>query len=134
MKKCLIRMAITPIGMVLCIIAGFAAWSLWHGNTGREYVPQGIIAMIFILLLAVVLRRAARWRVADFILGLLVAEVITLIVISHFSGFTWGEIFEPFNLGWLLSISAFIAPSWILGFGLGSFWRWYWEKYAKRVA
>ncbi len=134
MKKGVIRMALAPVAMLLCVVVGFTVWSLWHGETGREYVPQGILAMILILLLAILLRRAAHWRGVDFLLGLLLAEVVIFIIICHFTGFVWGELLDSFNLGWLLSVSAFIAPPWILGFGLGSLWCWYSGKHAKRAA
>ena len=127
MKTCLIRAAIAALGMFLCAVVGVFAIPL----TGRDYSLHAITAAILILLLAVVLRRTARWRVLDFIAGLLAAEAVTLIIIDHFTGFGWLQLLDPCNLNQLVDINWFIGLPWVLGFGLGSFWLWLSEKHAK---
>ncbi len=134
MKTCLIRASMAALGIFLCAVIAIFTPPLWEGAGVSDFRPQGTKMAFLILVLAAVLRIKNRWRAAEFVLGLLAAEAVTLMIISYFSGFTWGEIFELFNLRYLLSISLFIAPPWILGFGLGSLWLWYREKYAKRVA
>lgn len=133
MKTCLIRAVTAALGMFLCAVATYMTPPLWEGVSGRDFRPQAAKMAFLILLLAVFLRKKARWRVADFALGLLAAEAVTLTIISHFSGFTGREVFEPFNLRWLLDVSMFIAPPWLLGLGLGSLWLWLSEKNAERA-
>jgi hypothetical protein len=127
MKTYLIRAAMAALGMFLCAVVGAFAIPL----TSRDYSLHARTAAILILLLAVVLRRAARWRVLDFIAGLLAAEAVTLIIIGHFSGYAWLDLFHSYNLRWLRDMNLFIVPPWLLGFGLGSLWLWLSEKYAR---
>lgn len=139
MKTHLIRAAIAALGMFLCAVVGFFAPPLWQSTSGRDARPY-ITMAVLILILAVVLRRGFRWRVADFILGLVAAQVVIVAVIVYFadifSGFTWSQL-PMFMLQaahsilmWLVFANAFIGLPWLLGFGLGSLWLWLSEKYA----
>ena len=75
---------------------------------------------LLIFLLAAVLRRWRRWAIVDFIGAFICAELFTLCVIGHFSGFTWLEIFDDFNLGWLCLMSGFVGLPWLIGLLVGS--------------
>ncbi len=126
MRTCLIRATIAALGMFLCAVVGAFAIPL----TGRDYSLHARTAAILILLLAVVLRRTARWRVLDFITGLLAAEAVTLIIIDHFSNFGWLQLLDSYNLNQLVYVNWFIGLPWVIGLGLGSLWLWLSEKYA----
>ena len=122
MKSRLIHTGIAALSMILCAAASYLASPLWHGISGRGFYPEATTMAILIFLLAVVFRRAFRWIVLDFILGLLIVEVITLAVIADVSGLTGLETFDSFNLLWLAFMNLFIGLPWLLGYGLGSLW------------
>lgn len=130
MKTCLIRTAMAALGMFLCAVVGFFAPPLWEGVSGRDFRPQAMLTALLIVLLAVILRRGFHWRVADFIFGLLAAEFVTLCIIGHFTGYTWLQVFDPFNLQQLVYTNRIIGLPWFLGFGLGSLWLWLSERHA----
>jgi hypothetical protein len=121
-KKRLIHVAAASSAMVLCTAAGLAAPPLWHGVSGRDFRPQATMVAILILIVGIALRRGLRWPASDLILGLLLPEIITLSIIAKFSGFTWLEMFDPFNLWWLAYMNEFIGLPWLLGLGIGSLW------------
>jgi len=75
---------------------------------------------LLILLVAIVLRVGFRWPVSDLLASLVCSEIFTLFVIAHFSGFTWLELFDRFNLSWLGRMTIFIAGPWLGGLFLGS--------------
>ena len=125
MKTHLIRAAMAALGMFLCAVVGFFASPLWQAVSGRGYYRElagALLTALLVLLLAAVLRRAVRWRVGDFILGLLATEVIALFVFTHFTGCHW-------SMPWLV-MNLFIGLPWLLGFGLGSLWLMFSEKHA----
>jgi hypothetical protein len=120
MKSRLLRTAIAAVGMILCAAAALFSPPLWQGVSGRDFRPAATTMAILILAFAVAVRGWFRWRFWDFVLGLAAVEFITLLVIAHFSGFTSLELFHWFNLDWLGVMTVFIAPPWLLGFGIGS--------------
>ena len=120
MIKLLTHAAIGTSAMIACVL--LAAWlpPFWQGVSGRDFRPWGTTAAVLILVVALTLRAVFRWQTADFLLSTLVAEIVTLCVIAHFTGFTWLEIFDRFNLSWLLTVSVLTAVPWLLGFLFGS--------------
>jgi len=131
MKTHLIRAAIAALGMFLCAVVGCFALLLLQGVSGRSSLPF-ITTAVLILILAVVLRRGFRWQVADFILGLVAAQVIMVPVIVFladlFSGFTWSQLpmfmlkAALITLMWLAFANVVVGLPWLLGWGLGSLW------------
>lgn len=123
MKSRLINTVLATLSMILCAAAsGYLAPLLWHGISGSGFYPPAMTMAILIFLLAVVFRRAFRWIILDFILGLLIVEVITLAVIADVTGLTGLETFDYANLLWLAFMNLFIGLPWLLGYGLGSLW------------
>jgi hypothetical protein len=129
MKRRLIHTAIAVVTMILCAFIP----PLWQGVSDRDFRPQATTMAVFILLLAIVFRRAFRWQFLDFILGLVAVEFLTLWIIAHFSGFTGLELFHRFNLSWLALMSIFAGLPWLAGFGLGSLWLRFSHRHAKNA-
>jgi hypothetical protein len=119
MKSRLFHTAVAVLGMILCAYAGFLTTPLWHLTNGRDIRPQATTTGVLILVFAVVVRRAFRWRASDFILGLLAVEAIVIRLIAHVSGLSG---FEALDLSWLAFINLFIGLPWLLGLGAGSLW------------
>src|SRR5262245_19247302 len=120
MKTHIAHTAAATLAMILCAVAAIFIPPFWQGVSGRDFRPQATTMALLILLLAVLLRGWRRWLVAEFIAALLCAELFTLGVIGHFSGFTWLELFDRFNLSWLATMSMFIAVPWLVGQFIGS--------------
>lgn len=122
MKTHIIRTTIGMLAMILCAVTATFLPQLWQGVSGRDFRPWGAMVAILIFLVAVVLRAGFRWLVAELFASVVCAEVFTLCVIAHFTGFTWLEIFDRFNLSWLGTMSVFIAVPWMAGLLVGSLW------------
>jgi hypothetical protein len=120
MKTHTIHIVAATLLMIMCAVAAALLPPLWQGVSGRDFRPQSTTMALLILLLAAVLRAWRRWPVVEFIGALVCAELFTLCVIGHFSGFTWLEIFDSFNLWWLGRMSVFVGLPWLLGLFLGS--------------
>lgn len=108
--------------VLMIVLAFFAAFlpRWWPGVSGRDFRPWGASLAALIFVLAVFLRAALKWEGAVFGVSLLCIEVFALGVISHFTGFVWLEIFDPFNLRWLAVMNVFFAAPWAIGFLFGS--------------
>ena len=120
MKTHLIHIVAATLAMILCAVAAALLPTLWQGVSGRDFRPQLTTMAALIFLLAAVLRAWRRWPVVEFIGTLVCAELFTLGVIGHFSGFIWLELFDSFNLSWLRTMSVFIAVPWLVGLLVGS--------------
>ena len=120
MKTHIIRILTATLELILGAVAAGFLPPLWHGVSGRDFRPQSTTMALLIFLLVAVLRRWRRWPIADFVGALICAELFTLCVIGHFSGFTWLEIFDSFNLWWLGTMSVFVGLPWLLGLLVGS--------------
>jgi len=108
--------------MFLCAAGGLFMPVLWHASSGRDFRLQAAIMAVLMAGCAVAFRRGRRWHLLEFILSLVVVEVLMLAIIAHFSGFTGRELFHWFNLNWLGGMSAFVALPWLAGLGVGSDW------------
>jgi hypothetical protein len=120
MKTHIIHIIVATLLMILCAVVAAFLPPLWQGVSGRDFRPQSAMMGILILLLAAVLRVWRRWPVVEFLGAVVCAELFTLCVIAHFSGFTWLELFDSFNLSWLGTMSVFIAVPWLAGLLVGS--------------
>jgi hypothetical protein len=114
------RFSVAIVAMVACAGAALFIPSLWPGVSGRDLRPPATTLALLIMVLAVVFRWGRQWDIWDFLFIAVGSEFVTLLIISHFSGFTWLELFHWFNLHWLLFMTAFTVVPWFLGFGLGS--------------
>jgi len=92
---------------------------LWSGISGRDFRPQAVNAGILIFILSFVLRYKLHWKISHMLISLIPTQLIILLCISYFSGFTGLELFHWFNLHWLLSIDLFICVPWGLGIIVG---------------
>jgi hypothetical protein len=120
MKTHIIHIVVGTLLMILCAAAAAFIPPLWQGVSGRDFRPQSATMALLILVLASLLRAWRRWPLIEFIGALVCAELFTLCVIAHFSGFTWLELFDSFNLSWLDTMSVFIAVPWLVGLLIGS--------------
>jgi len=75
---------------------------------------------VLIFVVGIVLRGGLRWPAVDLFIAFVCAEFIALCVIAHFSGFTWLELFDAFNLKWLAAMTVFVGVPWLLGLATGS--------------
>ena len=75
-----------------------------------------------LLVLSVLFRGRLGWRLLNLIIALFLVEIITLIIIGHFSGYTGYKILDSFNLEWLAYMNLFTGLPWLLGLGAGSIW------------
>ena len=116
----LLHTFIATVLFIACSVVANFLPPLWQGVGGPNFRPQATTMAILILLSAVALRARLRWPAVDFVASLLCAEVVTLCVIAYFSGFTWLEIFDSFNLSWLAGMNVFIGAPWLLGLLIGS--------------
>jgi cytochrome bd-type quinol oxidase subunit 1 len=113
--KLLIRAVIANGILLLCILLANALPGLWSGEGGRDFVPQAFTAGLLILLSSTVLRYKSKWPVSHMIFSLFPTQVIILAGISSYSGYTGKELFNSFNLGWLLHIDLLLCIPWIAG-------------------
>jgi hypothetical protein len=120
MKTHIIHIIVATLLMILCAVVAAFLPPLWQGVSGRDFRPQSAMMGILILLLAAVLRVWRRWPLVEFLGAVVCAELFTLCVIAHFSGFTWLQLFDSFNLSWLGTMSVFIAVPWLTGLLVGS--------------
>lgn len=112
--------------MFLCaLVAGavVAFVPIWPGLSGRDFrVPGGIMAALMCAV-AIVLYGRLRWPAIDLLASLVGAEAVALCLIALFSGLTGFQLFDPFNLWWLGTISLFIVPAWLAGLFVSGFMR-----------
>ena len=120
MKTHIIHIIVGTFLTILCAVVAAFLPPFWQGVSGRDFRPQSAMMGILILLLAAVLRVWRRWPVVEFLGAVVCAELFTLCVIAHFSGFTWLELFDSFNLSWLGTMSVFIAVPWLTGLLVGT--------------
>jgi hypothetical protein len=105
--------------IAVAVIAAFLPrW--WPGVSGRDFRPWGVAMAAFIFGLAIFFRAVLKWEGGVFGASLLGVEIFTLCVISHFTGFVWLEVLDPFNLRWLAVMNVFFAAPWAIGFFVGS--------------
>jgi hypothetical protein len=122
MKTHIVHIVAATFLMILCAVVGALLPPLWQGISGRDFRPQAATMALLILLLAAVLRAWRRWPVVEFIGALVCAEFFTLGVIGMFSGYTWLEVFDSFNLRWLGMMSVYVGVPWLVGLILGTLW------------
>ena len=107
--------------IIVCVIIGSFLPGLWTGEGGRDFRPQALNAGILILIASIILRYKFKWQSLQMLIALLPTQLIILLCISYFSGFTGTEIFDSFNLLWLLFIDLFVVVPWIIGIFIGNF-------------
>ncbi len=116
------RLAISTLALLPCAGMAIILPPLWEG-VGRDLRPVATNFAVLTFFLATGLRWRLGWDFLDFMLTALSIEAISLLIISHFSGFTGLEVFHWFNMEWLKDMSRFTILPWFLGFGVGSL-RW----------
>jgi len=120
MRLLLVRSAIANLAFVLCILVASLLPGLWEAESGRDFIPQAVNASVLILIVAFSLRRRSRWPLSHLLAALIPTQIILLLGISAFSGYTGTHILDTFNLEWLLTLDLFIALPWVIGVTVGS--------------
>jgi hypothetical protein len=120
MKTHIIHIAVGTLLMILCAVGAVFIPPLWQGAGGRDFRPQAFTMALLIFALASLLRAWRHWPMSEFIGAFLCAEFFTLCVIAHFSGNTWLQILDRFNMLWLGWMSLFVGLPWLLGLVVGS--------------
>ncbi len=118
--KISLRLIIANAAMFMCVVAGSFLPGLWSGVSGRDFRPQAVNVGILILVVSFLLRYRSKWPILQMLLCLVPTQLIILLCISYFSGFTGWELFNAFNFDWLLFIDLFIAAPWIVGIFIAS--------------
>ena len=116
----LLRLIISNMAMFICVLIGSFIPGMWTGVSGRDFRPQAINASILILVTSCFLRYKYKWPILEMFLFLIPTQFIILLFISYFSGYVWSEIFNEFNIQWLLYIDLFVCIPWITGIIIGS--------------
>ena len=115
LKAHIIHILIGTLAMIICaVLASF----LLPG--GRDFRPTAIMMAFMILIVAAILRAGFRRTAVELFACLFCAEFFTLCVIAHFPGCSGFEIFDSFNLSWLMTMSIFIAVPWSVGLLTGN--------------
>ena len=122
----LIRLPIANAALVICFLIGNFLPGLWKGAGGRDFLPQAFNTAILILATSFLTRYKLKWATLHMILCLIPTQLIVLLCISYFSGYTVFQIFSSLDLfhdflQWLLLVDLFVATPWIIGICVGSF-------------
>jgi hypothetical protein len=122
MTQRLAQMGIAVVGILLCAVVANLMPPLWPGVSGRDFRPQEIVMAVMLFILSALLRGAAKWHWVNLVAALAIVEIITMAIISYFTGYTGAEIFDSSNLEWLAFMNKYIGLPWLLGLGIGSLW------------
>ena len=122
MKHRLVQICIAVIGILICAVVANVLPPLWPGVSGRDFRPQAIVMGIMLFILSTLLRGAAKWHWVNLVAALAIVEIITMAIISYFTGYTGLETFDTSNLQWLAFMNKYIGLPWLLGLGIGSLW------------
>ncbi len=112
MKQRITNTAVGTGGILLCYVVAYGFWCLLPLQ-GPVLLSLGILGVL-VVLFGLYLRRAAGWAVWDFLFSLAGAEVIAGCVVL----FLYLPFAEPWR--WFARVTLFVAPSWALGYGLGT--------------
>jgi len=121
------QLVIANAVIALCIGIAARLPGLWTGSGGRDVIPQALTAAILILVVSTFIRIKLKWRNLNMILYLIPLQMLVLIGMSYFSGYSVLRIVFSFDLlldffQWLLLVDLFIAMPWVVGVFTGSFW------------
>lgn len=119
LKKRLAR-GLLGIAMALSVAIGLITPTFWGDDSGRDFRPQATVMAILFVLAGSAFRGIARWDLKDFATSLIIANLVTLAAIGHFSGYTGSRMLDSFNLWWLVLMNIFIGLPWAVGFWAGS--------------
>ena len=119
MKRTVVHSLVAWLGMLLCVLASVAAWTVLDpSGRGGQNVPT-VAVLLFVF--AVVLRVHFDWPFRDFIVAYSLALATLLYVISRVSGIRGA--FNPFNLRFLLFFGFVVCIAWFGGLIAGTTWR-----------
>jgi hypothetical protein len=113
-------MFVASTGIGICILLTAAVQWLGLGNRGRDVIPLLAVLGILICLYGVWVRFRWEWSLADFLIGLLPAEIVTLLIIAHLTGSNDYYGLDLKNLPWLVFANGFVGVPWLLGYAFGS--------------
>ena len=121
MKTLLGRTVVATVCLLLCVAVGlFLLPAVWQGVSARDFRPSAANADALIFILALAFRVWLQWSIRDLLVGLLPFEVILLLCIAYFSGYTGLDIFDRFNLSWFFGLNLFVGLPWLAGIAIGS--------------
>jgi hypothetical protein len=122
MKSRLAQIGLAIIGILLCAVAANIIPPLWPGVSGRDFRPQAVVMGILLFIMAALLRGRLKWHWINLIAALAIIEIITLAIISYFTGYTGLETFDTSNMQWMVFMNKYIGLPWLAGVGLSSLW------------
>ena len=88
--------------------------------SGRDFTPSPVMVMALLFLTAATLRAGLRVGLTEFAAVILIIATITLLIISHFTGFTGREFLDEDNLRNLAEVTYATTLPWAVGAGVGS--------------
>jgi hypothetical protein len=103
------------IVIILCVVIGSFIPLLWGHQGGRDFRQEAAASAFLILFASAFFYGRLRWKLTNLLIALLIIEILTLFIIGDFSGYSGFEIFDSFNLDWLLYLNIFIGLPWLLG-------------------
>jgi hypothetical protein len=113
MKQRLIKAATGTGGIALCALFAHGV-SFILAPRGPLGLSSGLLGVL-VTLLGLQLRRTTKWQLSDFLFSLAGAEVVAALVAALLS------LLPPADgWRWFARTTLFIAPPWILGYGLGT--------------
>lgn len=123
--KMFIRLVIVNAAMVICFVIANLLPGLWTGMGGRDFRPQAFNAAFLILAASIAMRYKFKWPISHMIICLIPTQLIVLISVSYFSGYSLFQLLGSFDLfydflQWLLFVDLYIGVPWIIGVFIGS--------------
>jgi hypothetical protein len=119
---CVFRPIAVVLGMWACAVAACFIGYFIFPNERVMLVYGGPILGILILAFIMFLRVKCRFPVWAMVVGLVLAECLTLATIGSCSGYKWSRILDSFNLEYFAFLNLFIGLPWVLGMVIGNIW------------
>lgn len=117
----LVQSLIGLAGMLVCVLAGLLL-HIGLGGQGRNPAAGAAFSALLMAGLAAWLCARCSYRLLALWLSLVLALLLGAAAIGHF-GYGGLPRLDRFFLSWMGGIALWLALPWLLGMGLGLFWR-----------